>query len=200
MKNLLIIKASLNGSAGLSSELAEQYAALWLERHPAGEVIRRVLAEAPIPHLDADRFASLKEVAEPAGALSDALISELAEADELVLGVPMHNFGIPSVLKSWIDHVAVAGKTFRYSASGPEGLLSHLSAQVIQTRGGRYRDTPADSQTPYLRQVLAFLGITNVVFTFAEGTAIGGDSRQQAIDDATANFSTPANELMAEGS
>ena len=113
---------------------------------------------------------------------SDALIDELRSADTIVLGVPMYNFGVPSTLRTYFDHIARAGVTFRYTSSGPEGLLAGRRAYVFVTRGGVYGGS-ADSQAPYLRQFLRFIGI-EPEFVFAEGLAFGEESRQKSLADA----------------
>ncbi len=99
----------------------------------------------------------------------------------VVLGVPMYNFGVPAQLKNWIDAIARAGVTFRYTANGPEGLLTGKKVYVALARGGLYRDTPADSQVPYLKTVLGFLGMTDVHFVYAEGLAMGAEAEQKAL-------------------
>ena len=111
---------------------------------------------------------------------SDQLIAELQAADVLVLGVPMYNFGIPSTLKSYFDHIARAGVTFRYTANGPEGLVKGKKAYVLAARGGLYQGTPKDSQTTYLRDFLAFIGIDEVEFVYAEGLNMGAEQHDQA--------------------
>ena len=188
---LLQINASLFSTGGQSSQLADQFVAAWRASHPGAEVIVRDLASQPLPHLDAERFLSF--IAAPAErtarqqalvAESDALIEELKRAQTIVLGVPMYNFGVPSTLKSYFDHVARAGVTFRYTASGPEGLLSDKKAYVFAARGGRYAGTPRDSQTTYVRDFLAFIGITDVEFVYAEGLNLGEPSKQEALADA----------------
>src|SRR4029434_3243865 len=115
---------------------------------------------------------------------SDALVNELKRADVIVLGLPMYNFGIPSTLKAYFDHVARAGVTFRYTAQGPVGLMTGKKAYVIGTRGGLYASTADDSETAYVRQFLAFLGITDVEFVYAEGLAISEASKRAGIVDA----------------
>lgn len=188
---LLQINASLFSTGGQSSQLADQFVAAWRASHPGAEVIVRDLASQPLPHLDAERFLSF--IAAPAERTprqqalvgeSDALIEELKRAQTIVLGVPMYNFGVPSTLKSYFDHVARAGVTFRYTASGPEGLLSGKKAYVFAARGGRYAGTPRDSQTTYVRDFLAFIGITDVEFVYAEGLNLGEPSKQEALADA----------------
>jgi FMN-dependent NADH-azoreductase len=117
--------------------------------------------------------------------VSDALIAELRQADVIVLGLPMYNFGIPSTLKAYFDHVARAGETFRYTPQGPVGLLGGRKVYVFATRGGRYAGTPMDTQSDYVRQFLAFIGIDDVEFVYAEGLALGAEQREAALQDAS---------------
>ena len=193
MRTLLEIRSSLFADQGESSRLADAYVAAWRATHPYARVIVRDLGAAPIPHLDAARVTAFgaaphaRSAADQAAvALSDTLIAELKAADEVVLGVPMYNFGIPSTLKAWIDHVARAGITFRYTEKGPVGLLRGKRVTVFASRGGLYAGTPRDTQTPYLRDVLAFLGLDDVEFVHAEGLAIGAAQKQAALDAAHA--------------
>jgi FMN-dependent NADH-azoreductase len=191
MKKLLQINASLFSANGQSSRLADQFVAAWRDRNPGGEVIVRDLGKEPVPHLDAERFLSF--IAKPdertpaqqaAAAFSDALIEEVKAAEVVVLGVPMYNFGVPSTLKAYFDHIARAGATFRYTADGPEGLLKGKKAYVFAARGGLYAGTARDSQTAYIRDFLGFLGITEVEFVYAEGLNMGGDSKETALSNA----------------
>jgi len=190
MKTLLQIQTSLFATGSQSAQLAAQFAATWQQRHPDGRVVVRDLAREPVPHLTAERFQAFttpadqrtpeqKEVA----AFSDTLIAELAAADEIVLAVPMYNFSVPSTLRAYFDHVARAGVTFRYTESGPQGLIQGKKAYVFITRGGVHAGA-ADTQIPYLRQFLAFIGITDVEFVLAEGLGLGDSSRQQSISAA----------------
>ncbi|MBS1191435.1 MAG: FMN-dependent NADH-azoreductase [Rhodocyclaceae bacterium] len=191
MKKLLQINASLFSANGQSSQLADQFVAAWRVRNPGGQVVVRDLAKDPVPHLDAERF--LAFIAQPADrtpaqqaavALSDALIEEVKAAEVIVLGIPMYNFGVPSTLKAYFDHIARAGVTFRYTESGPQGLLSGKKVYVLATRGGRYAGTPLDSQTGYVRDFLGFLGIADVEFIYAEGLNMGEPSKESALADA----------------
>lgn len=191
MTTLLQIRSSLYSDGGQSSRLADRFVAAWRQANPDGRVIVRDLAREPVPHLDAGRFAAF--VAQPQArtaeqtaivAQSDALIDELRRADVIVLGVPMYNFGIPSTLKAYFDHVARAGVTFRYTERGPVGLLPGKKVYVFAARGGQYAGTPRDTQTGYLRDFLAFLGMTEVEFVYAEGLAISEDRRRQALAQA----------------
>lgn len=191
MKSLLQINASLNGPEGLSSTLAAEYTAQWRARHPGARVRVRDLAAEPVPHIDTETFSAFglrpdarTDAQRAAVAYSDELIAELKAADVIVLGLPMHNFSVPSVLKAYFDHVARAGVTFRYTESGPVGLLQGRRAVLVQTRGGRYRGTASDTQTPYVIGFLNFLGIADVDVVYAEGTAMGETELQEAVDDA----------------
>src|SRR6185503_15762132 len=121
-------------------------------------------------------------------ALDDALIAEIAAADVVVLGVPMYNFGVPAPLKNWIDAISRAGVTFRYTANGPEGLLGGKKVYVALARGGKYRNTPADTQVPYLATVLGFLGMSDVHYVYAEGLAMGADAEREALATAYAEI------------
>ena len=138
MTTLLLLRTSLFAESGASSGLAADYVAAWRAAHPQGVVIERDLAAEPAPHLTAERFLAFtskpdERTAEQHAALaySDALIDELRRADEIVLTAPMYNFGIPSTLKAYFDHVARAGVTFRYTANGPIGLLTDKRVTVI---------------------------------------------------------------------
>jgi len=191
MKTLLQLNSSLYADDGQSSRLASQFVDLWRAANPGATVLVRDLASDPVPHLDAGRFAAFlaKEDARDASqravvAYSDMLIAELRRADVIVLGLPMYNFGMPSMLKAYFDHVARAGVTFRYTAQGPLGLLTGKQAYVFAARGGRYAGTPRDTQTPYVRDFLRFLGIDDVEFVYAEGLALGDASRQAALSQA----------------
>lgn len=191
MKTLLLIHTSLQGAASLSSSLASEYVAQWRARHQDGRVISRDLATNPVPHLTAERFAAFTTAADERSAeqlaivaFSDRLIDELQQADEILIALPMHNFGIPSTLKAYIDHVARAGITFRYTPDGAVGLLTGKRAIVFATRGGKYLGTALDTQTDYMKTFLAFLGIEDTQFVYAEGTAMGDDSLNASIQSA----------------
>lgn len=121
-------------------------------------------------------------------ALDDALIAQTQSADILVFGVPMYNFGVPVQLKTWIDAIARAGVTFRYTENGPVGLITGKKVYVALARGGLYRDSPADSQVPYLKNVLSFLGMTDVEFVYAEGLAMGQEAASRAFSEAHAQI------------
>jgi len=198
MKTYLQLNTSLHGSDSLSSRLASQFIATLAQADRSADaaeatpsVTVRDLANQPLPHLTGERFTAFVTAPEQRtheqadiAAESDALVAELAAADVIVIGLPMYNFGIPSTLKAYFDHVARVGVTFRYTANGPEGLLVGKRAYVIATRGGRYAGTPGDLQSAYVRQFLGFIGITDVEFVYAEGLAMGEASRNDALAEA----------------
>lgn len=191
MTTLLQINASLFAENGNSSRLADQFVAAWAAKNGGAQVKVRDLAKNPVPHLDGERFGAFLAKPEERSAaqqdvvaFSDALIDEVRQADVLVLGVPMYNFGVPSTLKAYFDHIARAGVTFRYTANGPEGLLTGKKAYVLAARGGLYAGTPKDSQTVYIRDFLNFLGISDVEFVYAEGLAMGDEAKKAALDQA----------------
>ena len=196
MTTLLQINTSINNGNGESSRLARKFVDAFLSREPeASIVVRDVAAAEPVPHLDAARFGALTTKPEERNAAqqsvvnySDKLIKELVEADVIVLGLPMYNFGVPSQLKAYFDHVARARVTFRYTDKGPVGLLTGKKAYVFATRGGVYAGTPLDTQTGYVRDFLRFIGITDVNFVYAEGLAINPQSREEGLARATAEI------------
>jgi FMN-dependent NADH-azoreductase len=191
MNTLLQLNTSLFSDQGQSSRLADRFVAAWRLKNPHGQVVVRDLAKDPVPHLDGARFLSFlakpdERNAEQAAvvAYSDALIDELQAADVVVLGLPMYNFGVPSMLKAYFDHIARAGVTFRYTETGPVGLLEGKKAYVFAARGGRYAGTERDSQSGYVRDFLAFLGIAEVEFVYAEGLNMGEASKEAALAEA----------------
>ena len=188
---LLQINASIFSNQGQSTRLADEFVAAWRASNPGAEVVVRNLAEETVPHLDAERFGAFlakpgeRSVEQQAVIdYSDALIDELKRADVLVLGLPMYNFGVPSTLKAYIDHIARAGATFKYTDKGPVGLLTGKKAYVFATRGGLYAGTPLDTQTEYVRDMLRFLGIDDVEFVYAEGLAISAERKAAALSEA----------------
>jgi FMN-dependent NADH-azoreductase len=196
MTTLLQINASMNNDHGQSSQLANQFVAVFHQRHPEAKiVVRDVAAAEPVPHLDAERFGAFitkpeeRTAAQRAVvAYSDILINELKQADVIVLGLPMYNFGVPSQLKAYFDHIARVGVTFKYTEQGPVGLLSGKKVYVFAARGGLYAGTPMDTQTSYVRDFLRFLGMTDVEFVYAEGLAISPESKEAGLAKAAAEI------------
>jgi len=184
MNTILHLSSSIFGEGGQSSRLASEFVA----QFPQARVIARDLGRHPLPHLDAERFGAFlakanartpqqQRVVEE----SDALIAELKAADTIVLGLPMYNFGLPSQLKAYFDHVARAGVTFKYTEKGSVGLLTGKKAYVFAARGGLYQGTPRDTQSAYVRDFLAFLGITDIEFVYAEGLALGEETKANSL-------------------
>jgi len=191
MKKLLQINASLFSGNGQSSRMSDQFVAAWREAHPDGQVTLRDLGTDPVPHLTAQRFGALISKPEERSAeqqvvvdFSDTLIDEIRNADVIALGLPMYNFGVPSSLKAYFDHIARAGVTFRYTEKGPEGLLAGKKVYVFAARGGIYNGTALDTQTGYVRDFLRFVGLSDVNFVYAEGLNMGDASKQSALSNA----------------
>lgn len=189
--NILQVNSSARVGGSQSTRLANGIVERLRAADSNASVTVRDLAANPHPSLDEAALQALftdpaQRTPEQAArvALDDALIAEIQAADVVVLGVPMYNFGISTQLKNWIDAISRARVTFRYTETGPQGLLTGKKVYVALTRGGRYRDTPADSQVPYLRTVLAFLGMTDVQFFYAEGLAMGPQAEREGLDAA----------------
>jgi FMN-dependent NADH-azoreductase len=184
MSTLLHINVSPREKDSISRRLSEAAVQAWKHKNPEGRVIERDLAKTPLTFVDAAWIEGAfsppeyhTEKHKQALALSDELVSELLEADEIILGTPMYNFAIPAALKAWIDHVVRVGKTFRYRADGtPEGLLAGKNTKVLVmvASGGKYVNEPElvalDHEIPYLRFILGFMGITDVRFVQSGGT------------------------------
>jgi FMN-dependent NADH-azoreductase len=189
--NILQINSSARREASHSTRLATRFIERLREADPGATLTVRELGHSPHPQLDEDALDALftpadQRTPEQAArvALDDGLIAEIQAADVVVLGVPMYNFGVPAQLKNWIDAISRAGVTFRYTEKGPEGLLKGKKVFVALTRGGKYRNTPSDTQVPYLKTVFTFLGLTAVQFVYAEGLSMGPDAEQKAIASA----------------
>lgn len=188
---ILQINASIRADAANSTRVANAIVARLKDKTPGAAFELRDLGANPHPVLDGAALGALFTPAEQRSAeqaarvaLDDAEIARLQAADVIVLAVPMYNFGVPVQLKAWIDAVARAGVTFRYTENGPVGLLQGKKVYVALARGGIYRDTPADSQTPYLKSVLGFLGLTDVSFIHAEGLNMGPDAAAKGFLEA----------------
>lgn len=187
---LLHVDSSILGPASVSRQLSAAIVAAQQAAHPDLEVTRLDLSTDPIGHLTGQHLAAAQGAAPGTPALAsdlaagiDALETFLA-SDIIVIGAPMYNFGVPSQLKAWIDRLAIAGRTFRYTENGPIGLAGGKRVIVASSRGGFYAGTTIaalDHQEAYLRGVFGFFGITDVTFIRAEGIALGQTQRDQAI-------------------
>jgi FMN-dependent NADH-azoreductase len=194
--NILHITSSARGNASYSNRVATHVIDELSARNPGAAVTVRNLARDPLPHIDDDFVAATKSPAGPQTerqrtqlAQSDALVDELLASDVIVIAAPMINFTIPSNLKTWIDYVARAGRTFSYSEKGPQGLVTGKQVIVVAARGGVYAQNNAlDFQVPYLKSVLGFLGMTDVEVIEVEGTAFGPEAAEKAVTAATAKL------------
>lgn len=194
MTTLLQINASINSEKGHSSQLAYKFVDAFQAQRPHAKIlVRDVAAAEPVPHLSAERFSAFISQPEARNAeqaavvaYSDALINELKQADVIVIGLPMYNFGVPSQLKAYFDHIARAGVTFKYTEKGPVGLLTGKKVYVFAARGGLYAGTPMDTQTNYVRDFLRFIGLSDVEFVYAEGLAMSLQSKETSLEKAVA--------------
>ncbi|MGV3741541.1 MAG: FMN-dependent NADH-azoreductase [Burkholderiaceae bacterium] len=188
---ILQINSSARTTGSRSTQLADAISAALHATHTEARLQVRDLAREPIPALDEQALQALftapsERSPEQAARvnLNDALIAEIQAANALVLGVPMYNFGVPAALKNWIDAIARAQVTFRYTENGPQGLLTGKTVYVALARGGIHAGTPGDTQVPYLKSVLAFLGMTDVRFIYAEGLDLGAESERAGLQSA----------------
>ncbi|HEV2746861.1 MAG TPA: FMN-dependent NADH-azoreductase [Allosphingosinicella sp.] len=193
MTKVLIVDSAATGDASVSRKLTAEFTERLRRRAPSARIVRRDIGAEPVPHLTADTVGAIRggpadsEAAREAISLSDALIAELKEADVIVIGAPMYNFGMASTLKAWFDHVLRARITFRYTEAGPEGLLKGKKAIVVESRAGFYSEgagAAMDHQEPHIRTLLGFMGIEDVTFVRAEKLAFGPDAAAAAIAEA----------------
>lgn len=188
---LLHIDSSALGAGSVTRELSAAIVARWADSVPDLQVRYRDLDSDPLPHLNGDALAK----ADPAAAAeAEEILGGFLEADVVVVGAPMYNFTVPSTLKAWIDRIAVAGRTFRYTENGPEGLAGAKKVIIASGRGGMHQDAPSDFQEPFLRFLFGFLGVTDITFVRAEGVALSSDHRQSAVTEALASIPKPVRE------
>ncbi len=197
MSTLLVLDTSPRRDA-VSRALTENFVSGWSEKHPEGQIIYRDIGANPPEHLDDELIEALRKQPETltqrqsaAREASDSMIAEIMQADDIVIGAPMHNFTVSGALRTWIDHIARPAKTFGYDPEkGPVGLLEDKPVYVISTRGGDYGDGkpenphPADFQTGYLRFVLGFIGLKNVHVIAANGLDMGEEKRAEGLKKA----------------
>ncbi|MCV2403221.1 NAD(P)H-dependent oxidoreductase [Marinomonas sp. C2222] len=180
-QNILTIEASLFGQQGVSTELLKVLQDHLSSLLPEPELVTRNVMDGSLPHFDGNTMAS---IGEGKAELADTLIEEVKAADYLLLAAPMYNFSVPSQLKSWFDHIARAGVTFQYTDEGPVGLLSDKKVYVVLSFGGKHKDQVTDTQSSFLKTMLGFIGLKDVEFIYAEGLAMGDESKQQSIANA----------------
>ena len=194
MSSILLVTSSPRGADSLSTKIASEFVDKLKERNSAATVVHRDLGSNPISHLDTVTTSAIKKqpadrTADEAAAVveSDKLTEELLAADTVVLATGLINFNIYSTLKSWIDNVARAGLTFRYTAEGPEGLATGKKVYIVLSSAGIYSEGPAVAMNhaiPYLKTVLSFMGMTDVEVIAVEGTAFGPEAFEKAIASA----------------
>jgi FMN-dependent NADH-azoreductase len=191
MTTILQINSAARSQGAQSTLLVNELTTRLQQSNAGSTVVTRNLQAEPLPHLDDAVLGAFFTPAEQRtpeqnalAARSEALIAELQAADIIVIGAPMYNFGISSQLKTYFDWIARAGITFRYTANGPEGLVQGKKVYVVSARGGKYHGTPNDSQTPYLKSFLGFLGMTDVSFIYAEGLNLGPEAASAALASA----------------
>ncbi len=195
MSQLLFVSSSLSGAGSKSGQIAHEFIEAWRAGHPGTKLVARDLGASPVPHLTGERLGAVATPADKRSAHQhatvaeiDPLIEEIEAAEVVVIAAPMYNFTISSTLKAWIDHITRAGRTFRYTADGPEGLLKNKRVFVVTGRGGFYSgDSPMksyDFQEPYLRTMLGFLGLDDVTFIHVEGQQVSADAAAQGLSRA----------------
>jgi FMN-dependent NADH-azoreductase len=195
--NVLQINSSARSQGSHSTTIANELSARVLSTHTSAKLTVRDLAVTPQPTLDEAALQALFTPAEQRTpeqaarvAIDDAVIAEIQAADVVVIGAPMYNFGVSAQLKNWMDAIARAQVTFKYTSQGPEGLLKGKKVYVVLTRGGIYRNTPKDSQVPFMTTFFGFLGMTDVEFIYAEGLAMGSEGEQRGIQAAREQIDT----------
>lgn len=193
--NILQINTSVRRENANSSRVARQISERLRTRHPEASFVLRDFAETPHPVLDADAVTAMFTPAEQRTpeqaarmAQDEVLVQEFLAADVIVLGVPMYNLSSPVQFKIWIDAITKAGVTFRYTAQGAEGLVKGKKVYVALARGGRYRDTAFDTQVPYIKTILGFIGLSDVEFIYAEGLNMGETAAEQGFAEAAAQI------------
>ena len=188
---LLHIDSSALGTNSASRELSAAIVARWQADAPGLSIQYRDLDSNPLPHLDGSALAKT----DPAQAEeSERVLQQFLDADVVVIGAPMYNFAIPSTLKAWIDRIAVAGRTFRYTENGPEGLANGKRVVIASARGGLHADAPSDFQEPYLKFIFGFMGVRDLDFVRAEGLNLSPRHRSDALAVAHAAISEPVTE------
>lgn len=210
MKLLHIDSSPLNG-ASVSRELTRRVVTEWRSTHPGTKVEYLDLAKDAPNHLNSDSLGfrmgidaeGLTEVQRRENEISERLVSQFLAADVIVVGAPLYNFSIPTQLKAWIDRIAQAGRTFKYTEKGPVGLAGGKTVIVASSRGGKYFGNPAmeslEHQESYLKTVFGFFGVTDVRFVRAEGVAMGAEAKAQAFEDANVEIRVAVGEAANEG-
>lgn len=184
MSNILAVYSSVAGEQSSSRALAKH----WVDSQNNSQVEELDFSRDQIPHIDGQLVqafftppADLSEQQQKALAKSNEYVAQIQKADTVVIAVPLYNFGVPSTLKAWFDHIARVGVTFSYGENGPQGLLTGKKAIVVTSRGGKYKGSGMDFQMPFIKQFLGFVGITDVQEIYAEGLAMGEEQKEQVM-------------------
>ncbi len=198
MLKVLQLKTSIldkQDQQGVSSELSDELLAQLRAEYGELEVTQRSFSQNPVPYFDQQWLQALMTPSEQRSqqqsdkvAYSDSLIDELQQADILLVGVPMYNFAIPATLKSWTDHVARAGVTFKYTPTGSQGLLKNKKVIAVLSSGGQHEEGVTDFIRPYLRTLFGFLGMTDIEFIVAHGLNMGEEPRAAGFAQARAQI------------
>lgn len=190
MKNVLRITTSILGEGSVSSELMDDLLAK-LGAQERLAVAERNFTDEAIPHLDGAWLTALStaeadrsQQQQAQVAFSDKLVAELLKADTLMIGLPMYNFSLPSMLKAWIDHIARAGVTFKYTENGAVGLLEGKKVYLVAALGGVHETGATDFLRPYMKHIMAFVGLNDVEFISADGLNMGPERREQGLASA----------------
>jgi FMN-dependent NADH-azoreductase len=187
--NILAVQSGIFGEHSNSTQLVNQVVSKLSTSDDSAHVTVRDLTSKALPYFDSHVAMALgteeaqrTEAQKAVVALSDELINEVVQADVIVIGVPMYNFGVPAQMKSWFDYLARAGVTFKYTETGPVGLLKDKPVYVAAARGGMHAGQASDSQTPFVRTILGFLGLKDVRIAYAEGLAMGDDAKSDSFN------------------
>lgn len=206
MEKILNLRTSIFGNSGVSNELAAEFLKLSQASEQRQQIVTRDLSVEGIPHIDSNWLSALakspddrSDAEQTKVDYADDLISELQDADLIVIGAPMYNFSIPSVLKSWFDHVARAGVTFKYTENGSVGLLGNKKVLIIATMGGIHEIGKSDHLRPYLSTMLGFLGLNDVEVVVAQGLNMGSEHREAGIKSAKTRIREIVRKMKIDG-
>ncbi len=191
MKNVLRLTSSIFEEGSVSSMLMQELLSAFVSAGESFQIVERNFRESPVPHLDAAWLQALmtpeadrSDEQQAKVDYSDSLIAEVQQADTLVIALPMYNFSLPSMLKAWVDHIARAGVTFKYTESGPVGLLQDKKVYLVAAMGGVHDSAASDFLRPYMKLIMSFVGLTDVEFITADGLNMGPERREQGIEQA----------------
>ncbi len=187
MAQVLAIKSSILGDYSSSGLLIDELLAQFGQQDPQQQLVVRDLGAQPLAPLDGEILGAFSQAdglnarQQSAVALSAQLIDEIQQADRLIIGVPMYNFGIPTQLKSWFDYICRAGISFKYTEQGPVGLLADKPVLLVLATGGVHRDTATDLALQHVQTLLNFIGLHNIHIAYAQGLGMGDAAREQGL-------------------